>query len=72
MIQNAQHELGGKLGSMDRIPTLPTMLFPLLRHMDQPVEKMDVNRVVDWIAKDESLAVQCLHLANSPLFSHSR
>jgi len=30
-----------------------------------------VNRVVDWIGKDKSLTVQCLHLANSPLFSHS-
>ncbi len=72
MIENARHEIEPQLESMDRMPTLPTVLFPLLRHLDQPVEKMDVNRVVDWIGKDKSLTVQCLHLANSPLFSHSR
>lgn len=71
MIDNARHVIGERLESMDRMPTLPTVLFPLLRHLDQPVEKMDVNRVVDWIGKDKSLTVQCLHLANSPLFSHS-
>ena len=72
MIENARQDISGRLQCMDHMPTLPTVLFPLLRHMDQPVEKMDVNRVVDWIGKDKSLTVQCLHLANSPLFSHAR
>jgi HD-like signal output (HDOD) protein len=57
-----------RLDGLRQIPTIPAVLFPFLRYLDQPVEQLDVQKVTDFLAQDKSLAVQCLHMANSPLF----
>ena len=57
-----------RLHGLDQIPTIPAVLAPLLRYLQQPLEQLDVQRVVDMIAQDKSLAAQCLQMANSPLF----
>ena len=57
-----------RLDGLGQIPTIPAVLAPLLRHLPQPVEQLDVQKVTDLLAQDKSLAVQCLHMANSPLF----
>jgi len=57
-----------KLEGLRQIPTLPTVLAPLLRYLQQPLEQLDVQRVTELIAQDKSLAAQCLQMANSPLF----
>ena len=57
-----------KLENMEEIPTLPIILNPLLKYLEQPLDSLDVQKVADLIAQDKSLAAQCLHLANSPLF----
>ncbi len=53
---------------LHHIPTIPAVLAPLLRYLEQPVEQIDVQKVTDLIAQDKSLAAQCLQMANSPLF----
>src|SRR5438094_10230413 len=55
-----------KLQSARELPTLPAVLIPLLRHLERPLRSHDVHQIVDLIAKDESLAARCLHIANSP------
>jgi HD-like signal output (HDOD) protein len=57
-----------RLDGLRQIPTIPAVLTPLLRYMDQPVEQLDVQRVTNFLARDKSLAAQCLEMANSPLF----
>jgi HD-like signal output (HDOD) protein len=57
-----------KLDGLDRVPTLSVVLEPLLKYLEQPVDSLEVHKVVDLIAQDKSLTAQCLHLANSPLF----
>jgi len=57
-----------RLDGLRQIPTVPAVLTPLLRYLDQPVENLDVRKVTDFLAQDNSLAAQCLHMANSPLF----
>jgi HD-like signal output (HDOD) protein len=57
-----------RLDGLRQVPTIPAVLFPLLRYLEQPVERLDVQKVTDFLAQDESLAAQCLHMANSPLF----
>ncbi len=53
---------------LQQIPTIPAVLAPLLRYLQQPAEKLDVQRITDMIGQDKSLAAQCLQMANSPLF----
>jgi HD-like signal output (HDOD) protein len=57
-----------RLDGMRRIPTIPAILAPLLRYLEQPVEQVDVHKVAELIAQDKPLAAQCLQMANSPLF----
>jgi HD-like signal output (HDOD) protein len=57
-----------RLEGLRQIPTIPAVLGPLLRYLEQPVEQLDVQKVTDLIAQDKSLAAQCLQMANSPLF----
>jgi putative nucleotidyltransferase with HDIG domain len=57
-----------KLESLEEIPTLPVILNPLLKYLEQPLDSLDIQKVADLIAQDKSLTAECLHLANSPLF----
>jgi HD-like signal output (HDOD) protein len=57
-----------RIEGLHQIPTIPAVLAPLLRYLQQPVEQIDVQKVTDLIAQDKSLAAQCLQMANSPLF----
>jgi len=57
-----------RLDGLRQIPTIPAALAPLLRYLQQPVEQLDVQKVTDLLAQDESLSAQCLQMANSPMF----
>jgi HD-like signal output (HDOD) protein len=57
-----------RMDGLKQIPTIPAVLAPLLRYLQQPVENIDVQKVTDLISQDKSLAAQCLQMANSPLF----
>jgi HD-like signal output (HDOD) protein len=57
-----------RIEGLNHIPTIPAVLAPLLRYLQQPVEQLDVQKVTDMIAQDKALAAQCLQMANSPLF----
>jgi len=57
-----------RLDGLRQIPTIPAVLAPLLKYLQQPVEQLDVQKVTDLLARDKSLAAQCLQVANSPLF----
>jgi HD-like signal output (HDOD) protein len=57
-----------RLEGLKQIPTIPAVLAPLLRYLQQPIEQLDVQKVTDMLAQDKSLAAQCLQMANSPLF----
>lgn len=57
-----------RLEGLRQIPTIPAVLAPLLRYLQQPVEQLDVQKVTDLLAQDKALAAQCLQMANSPLF----
>jgi HD-like signal output (HDOD) protein len=57
-----------KLARVDKMPSIPVVVAPLLRYLEQPVDQLDLRKVVDLLSQDKSLTAQCLHMANSPLF----
>ena len=59
-----------QLATLDAIPCVPAILIPVLRHLSEPPESINVQRVVELVAHDKSLAAQTLRMANSPLFGH--
>ena len=68
--QNAilQKAFEGRHDLLKSIPSVPAILQSLLGEVSQAPEKVDLNRVAELIARDKSIAAQCLRLANSPLF----
>ena len=64
-----QHAFTGKDDRLASIPSVPTILQSLLHELNQPADAVNLLRVVEIIGRDESLAAQCLRLANSALFS---
>jgi putative nucleotidyltransferase with HDIG domain len=60
-----------KIVKIDALPAIPVILRPLLRCMDQPVEDVDMDRIVELVSYDKSIAAQCVRMANSALFMRS-
>ena len=57
-----------KLTEIGSLPTIPTLLVPLLQHLCEPAAEVSIDRVVKIISQDPALAAQCLRMVNSPLF----
>jgi HD-like signal output (HDOD) protein len=68
MSDERQQRLRQRLERLEEMPTIPVVLAPLLRYLEQPLDTLDLQQVVDLISQDKSLAAQCLHMANSPLY----
>jgi putative nucleotidyltransferase with HDIG domain len=61
-----------KIASIDSMPAIPVILRPLLHCLDQPMEQIDVDRIVELVSYDKSIAAQCLRMANSALFMRTK
>jgi putative nucleotidyltransferase with HDIG domain len=61
--------LSGKDDLLSSIPAMSAVLQELLNELNQPPEQANLLQIAELIARDESLAAQCLRMANSPLFS---
>ncbi len=57
-----------RIEQLSSIPSVEAILLPLVNYLQQPLETLDLQRVVDLISHDNSLSAQCLHMANSPLY----
>ncbi len=64
--------LRSRITSIDAMPTIPVILRPLLRCLDQPAEQIDVGRIVELVSYDKSIAAQCVRMANSALFGRAQ
>jgi HD-like signal output (HDOD) protein len=60
-----------RIVNIDAMPAIPVILRPLLRCLDQPVEQIDMDRIVELVSYDKSIAAQCMRMANSALFMRS-
>lgn len=65
-----KEELLKNLGNIDKMPSIPVVVAPLLRYLEQPIDSLDIQKVVALLSQDKSLTAQSLHMANNPLFGH--
>ena len=63
--------LRSQIVKIDAMPAIPVILRPLLQCLDQPAERVDMERIVELVSYDKSIAAQCIRMANSALFSRS-
>jgi HD-like signal output (HDOD) protein len=62
-------QLKSRIENLDSISTAPAILMPLLDMLRSPSDSIRIEKVVELVSYDGSIAAQCLRLANSPLFS---
>src|SRR2546430_16278721 len=68
MTVQTQETLLKKLNAIARMPTLPVVLTPLSHYMEQPLERLEVQQVVDLISQDKSLTAQCTNVVDVYVF----
>lgn len=61
-------EIRSAIISLESIPAIPAIVQPLAAMLELPVERVDMEKVVQLVSYDSSIAAQCLRMANSPLF----
>jgi putative nucleotidyltransferase with HDIG domain len=57
-----------RVEGIDVMPSIPTVLLPLLKLIHMPVEEVPMEDIVTLVAYDNTIAAQCLRVAASPLF----
>lgn len=57
-----------KIKALEAMPTVPAIVMPLTSMLQLPPEKVDMDKVVELVSYDSTIAAQCLRMANSPLF----
>jgi len=57
-----------KIASLDSMPTIPVIIHPLVKMLQTPPEEVNIEKVVELVSCDATIAAQCLRAANSPLF----
>jgi HD-like signal output (HDOD) protein len=57
-----------KIEALEAVPTIPAIVQPLARMLRLPPDQVDLERVVELVSYDSTIAAQCLRMANSPLF----
>jgi putative nucleotidyltransferase with HDIG domain len=61
-----------RITDIDALPAIPVILRPLLHCLDMPAEQIDIDRIVELISQDNSIAAQCIRMANSALFMRAK
>lgn len=61
-------EIRPKIKQLEAMPTIPAVIQPLTAMLQSPLENVDVDKVVELVSYDSTIAAQCLRMANSPLF----
>jgi HD-like signal output (HDOD) protein len=61
-------EIRPKIKALEAMPTLPTIVQPLISMLQMAPEQVNVDKVVGLVSYDSTIAAQCLRMANSPLF----
>ena len=65
-------EVRPKIKALEAMPTVPAIVMPLTALLQQPPENVKMERVVELVSYDSTIAAQCLRMANSPLFGRRR
>jgi putative nucleotidyltransferase with HDIG domain len=57
-----------KIEALEAMPTIQVIVQPLVSMLRLPADQVNMERVIELVAYDGTIAAQCLRMANSPLF----
>ena len=62
------NEISERVRKIETTPAIPMVLQPLLKLLSLPIDEIEVDQIVRLVSYDNTIAAQCLRVANSPLF----
>ena len=65
---NRLEKLRPRIKSLEAMPTIPAIVRPLVAMLEQPIDRIEMEKVLELVSCDKTIAGQCLRMANSPLF----
>jgi HD-like signal output (HDOD) protein len=65
-------QLEKRARGIETLPAMPTILAQLMACLERPSAEVDFNEVITLASRDESIAAQCVHMANSAIFGRRR
>ncbi len=68
MKAQASSKIRERVRSIEAMPSIPAIFLPLLELLNTPSERVALDDVVKLVSYDNSIAMQCLRVAGSPLF----
>ena len=57
-----------RIRALDAMPTIPTIVHGLIAMLRLPPEEVKIEKIVELVSYDATIAAQTLRMANSPLF----
>jgi putative nucleotidyltransferase with HDIG domain len=57
-----------KIEALQSMPAVPAIVLPLTAMLQLPSDQVNIEKVVELVSYDGTIAAQCLRMANSPLF----
>ena len=57
-----------RVQGIETTPSIPAVFLPLLELLNAPAEEVKLDEVVKLVSYDNTIALQCLRVAGSPLF----
>ncbi len=61
-------EIQPRIEALEAMPTVPAIVQPLVSMLQLPSDQVELERVVELVSCDGTIAAHCLRMANSPLF----
>jgi len=61
-------DLSPRIRALEAMPAVPVILQPLTAMLRLPPDQVDMEKVVELVSYDSTIAAHCLRMANSPLF----
>ncbi len=68
MIRHRLEEIRPIVAALEAMPTIPAIVQPLTSMLKLSPDEVDVEKVVELVSYDGTIAAHCLRMANSPLF----
>ena len=62
-------ELSVRVAGIEALPTVPAAIRPLLDLLAKPTDDVDMEKLVESVAVDKTIAAQVLRVCNSPLYA---
>ncbi len=57
-----------RIEALEAMPTIQVIVQPLVAMLQLPADQVDLEKVVELVSYDGTIAAHCLRMANSPLF----